>query len=156
MWKALLVASIALALAACTRAEKRQAETSARGRGPDRSTDPRCSATPRGARPVLPPRGEGAHRGRQFERRHALAAARWLSFPALLGEVRYGLVLTDTPLVDRDGNSKGTLIPEPREFTLLEAGRWVPGLGFSQVRTGCDQRGGEARSRDGSTRRRQH
>ena len=34
-----------------------------------------------------------------------------MSFPALLADVRYGLTLTDTPLVDKDGNSKGILIP---------------------------------------------
>ena len=47
-----------------------------------------------------------------------------MSFPALLADVRYGLILTDTPLMDRDGNSKGTLIPEASRFTVLEAGEW--------------------------------
>src|SRR5208337_950446 len=38
---------------------------------------------------------------------------------------RYGLTLVDTALVDKDGNSKGTMIPEATQFILLEAGQWV-------------------------------
>ena len=49
-----------------------------------------------------------------------------VSFPALLGEVRYGLVLTDTPLTDKDGNATGILLPETARVTVLEAGDWVP------------------------------
>ena len=75
---------------------------------------------------------------RQLERRHALEAAGHRSFPALLEQVRYGLILTDTPLVDKDGNSKGTLLPEASRVTLLESGDWMRvGIGLQHALPGA-------------------
>jgi hypothetical protein len=47
-----------------------------------------------------------------------------LSFPSLLPDVLYGLILADIPLTDKDGNSIGVLLPETSRVTVLEAGEW--------------------------------
>ena len=127
MKKALLVASIALALAACTRAEKPVAGAAPATQRPDSVSSTIASSAP--ARPL-------EERVLYFPARERVLTSgdssgddmHWqslgMSFPALLADVRYGLILTDTPLMDRDGNSAGSLLPESTRVTVLEAGEW--------------------------------
>ncbi|MGO9310875.1 MAG: SH3 domain-containing protein [Spirochaetia bacterium] len=110
MWKAILVASIALALAACMRAERHGSAAS------PMPLEERVLYYP--ARERVLTSGDNSTDDMNWK-------SLGLSFPALLREARYGLTLEDTPLVDRDGNSKGTLIPEASQFTLLETGPWI-------------------------------
>lgn len=130
----LLAASVVLALLACSRAEK-PLPLSNQAALPSSP----AAGTPQAARPP-------EHRILYFPVEERVLAAsdnsgndmRWqplgLTFPALLGETRFALVLTDTPLVDRDGISKGRMVPEGARVTLLEAGEWMPeGAGFRRM-----------------------
>lgn len=125
----LLAVTVALALAACLRAEKPLPGPHPAAGAP--SAPAGSIATP----PSAPP---SEQRLVYFPARERVLAVtdnsgndmRWqplgMVFPALLGQVRYVLILTDTPLVDRDGNSKGTLLSEGTRVTLLGTGDWVP------------------------------
>ncbi|MGA2642160.1 MAG: hypothetical protein ABSG21_14805 [Spirochaetia bacterium] len=113
MKKALILASIALALAACSRADK-----PAPGSVPAaRPLEERLLYYP--ARERVLTSGDSSSDDMHWQ-------SLGMTFPALLAQVRYGLTLVDTPLVDKDGNSKGTLIPEASHVTVLQAGEWVP------------------------------
>jgi hypothetical protein len=128
----LLAVTVALALAACSRAERPLP-------GPQAASEaPAASARPIPASPSAPPSEQPIMYFPEKER--VLAGTdnsgndmRWqplgMAFPALLGQVRFVLILTDTPLVDRDGNSKGTLLFEGTRVTLLESGDWMPAGG---------------------------
>jgi hypothetical protein len=118
MKKALLAATAALALAACTRT------------GTPAPAGGSMSAPPAPA-PLL------EERVMYFPARDRVLTTgdsssndmRWrplgLSFPGLLAKIRYGLVLADTPLLDKDGNSIGTMLPGSSRVMVLEAGQWV-------------------------------
>src|SRR5271157_628829 len=127
MRKAMLVASIALVLAACMRAEK-PVSGSVPAREPVSGSGTRAvsaSARPLEERVLYYPAQERVLTSGDNSSDDMNWKSLGLSFPALLKDVRYGLTLVDTPLTDKDGNSKGTLIPEDSRFTLLEAGQWI-------------------------------
>jgi hypothetical protein len=143
MRKALFVVSVALALAACTRVEKPVPKAAPTSRGPDtgsRVIPPSASTLPLEERVLYYPTRERVLTGGDNSGNDMRWQPLGMSFPALLADVRYGLILTDTPLVDRDGNSKGTLLTEASRVTVLEAGEWVSlGSDFHRlyrVRTG--------------------
>jgi hypothetical protein len=132
----LLAASVALALLACSRAEKPLP-------GP-----PPAAVAPASSRPIAAPQSVQPTEQRilYFPARGRVLAAsdnsgndmRWqplgMVFPALLDKVRFVLLLTDAPLVDRDGISKGRLISEGSRVTLLETGDWMPaGADFKRM-----------------------
>ncbi len=132
----LLAASFALALLACSRAEKPLP-------GP-----PPAAVEPAPPRPIAAPQSVQAPEQRILyfpSRERVLAASdnsgndmRWqplgMLFPALLGKVQFVLLLTDLPLVDRDGISKGRLISEGSRVTLLGTGDWMPaGADFKRM-----------------------
>lgn len=126
MKKAMLVASMALALAACSRAERpAPAPVSARRTAAENRTAVVTSPLPLEERVLYYPTQERVLTTGDNSNDDMNWKSLGVSFPALLDRVRYGLTLVDTPLVDRDGNSKGTVIPEASRFTLLEAGPWV-------------------------------
>jgi len=57
-----------------------------------------------------------------------------LGFAALQGKILHGLLLTDTELTDRDGNSQGTLLPAGSRVQVREATEWVnDGTGFHRL-----------------------
>ena len=126
MKKALLVAFVALALASCPRAEKpvSAADSATPVAHPGRDTI--LSSAPRTleervlyfpARERVLTSGDGSSDDMSWQ-------SLGRSFPALVPEVLYGLILADTPLTDKDGNSNGTLLPETSRVTVLEAGEW--------------------------------
>src|SRR5271157_4424329 len=127
MRKAMLVASIALVLAACMRAEK-PVSGSVPAREPVSGSGTRAVVTsprPLEERVLYYPAQERVLTSGDNSSDDMNWKSLGVSFPSLLDHLRYGLTLVDTPLVDKDGNSKGTLIPEASRFTLLEPGQWV-------------------------------
>jgi hypothetical protein len=121
MNKAMLLGSIMLALIACSRTDK-SIQSPTRDAVFDRS-------------PASSPRSFEEHLLFYPDRERVLTSGdnsnddmSWqslgITLSTHLADVLYGLTLVDTPLMDRDGNSKGTLIPEASRFTLLEAGQW--------------------------------
>jgi hypothetical protein len=126
MKKAMLVAAIALTLSACSRSEKPiSGSESARGQLSGSATNARFDSSP-------PTEGRLLY---YPARERVLASGdnssddmNWqplgLTFPAMLEQVHEGLTVVDTPLLDKDGNSKGALIPEASHFTLLAVGQW--------------------------------
>ena len=126
MKKALLVAYIALALAACTRAEKPVTAAAPPAQAPEsgRSTIP-VATRPLEERVLFFPSGDRVLTRGDNSNDDVHWQPLGVSFPALLGEVLYGLLLTETPLTDKDGNPIGTLLPETSRVTVLEASDWV-------------------------------
>ena len=125
MKRALLVASVAIALFACSRANKpaSPAAPSAQPANPGRSTIT-TTARPLEERVLYSPSRERVLTGGD----NSSDDMRWQtlgrSFPALIGDVRYGLVLADTFLMDREGNPTDTLLPETSRITVMQAGDW--------------------------------
>jgi len=143
----LLAATVALALAACSRAERPLPGSKSAPGAPAASAGPSAassSSQPSEQRIMYFPARERVLAGTDNSGNDMHWQPLGMAFPALLGQVRFVLILTDTPLVDRDGNSKGTLLSEGARVTLLETGDWVPaGADFRRMyRVRVDAPGG--------------
>jgi len=135
MKKALFLTVLTLALAACSRTPH----------PPSPAATPAPAAAPVAPAPapsVLPPderifyypsrdraltRGDGSDNDMQWK-------PVGLGFADLAGKILHGLVLTDTELMDNDGNPRGALVPAGSRVSVREAGDWVSdGSGFRRL-----------------------
>ena len=141
MKKALLIASVALVLAACTRTEKltpaaaTQAQVQVQVQAQVPAPDDGRSAIPRPLeeRVLYLPSADRALASGDNSSDDMHWQALGTPLPALLGEVLYGLVLTDTELSDKDGNPTGNMLPETSRVSVLEASDWqAQGAGFQR------------------------
>ncbi|MGA2975494.1 MAG: hypothetical protein ABSF77_09315 [Spirochaetia bacterium] len=125
MKQAMLVVSFALVIAGCARSGKSSGEQA-----------PLVQAAPQAPQAqVVPqqPADEGIsflpNRDRVFMRGDGTEnSISWVtlgaSFASLQKEILYGLVVEDTPLLDRDGMSLGSTVPAAAQVQVQEAGTW--------------------------------
>ncbi len=142
MKKAVLVSLVVLALSACSRTGRPAAGAAAdrpipAPAGAPAPAAPAFLATP-GSRPedriiyypsmdrVLYP-GDASGDDMQWK-------PLGIVLPEGLGQVRHALVLTDTALLDKDGNPNGVVIPEGAQLSVQEVGEWIAsGSGFTRL-----------------------
>ena len=126
MKTALLVAFVVLVLAACARTGKPVTAAAPPAQVPDTGRSTTSPSTrPLEERLLYFPSSDRVLTGGDNTSDDMQWQALGASLPALLGDVLYGLVLADTPLTDRDGNSIGTMLPETSRVAVLEAGDWA-------------------------------
>jgi hypothetical protein len=125
MKMALLFASVAIVLAACSRADTPVSSAAPPEQQRDSGRGSTTAARSLEARVLYFPSRERVLTSGDNSSDDMHWQPLGLSFPALLGAIRYALVLADTPLLDKDGNPTGTLLPETSRVSVTEAGEWV-------------------------------
>jgi hypothetical protein len=125
MNRALIAASLVCALAACSRTEKPLPAAAPVSAPPGPVTGVSALPHPLEERVLYFPARERVLTGGDDSPNDMRWQPLGMSFPSLLPGVLYGLILADTTLTDKDGNSIGVLLPETSRVTVLEAGEWV-------------------------------
>ena len=123
----LLISSLAIVLAACSRSEKQPAgappalpEPSAQKESPPQQT---AKPLAEGGVSYLPSIDRVLTRG-DAEPVETSWVSLGMSFPTRLGDIRYGLLLSETPLLDAAYVPTASLLPAGAHVEVLEIGGW--------------------------------